>query len=240
MWAALPLLFQPGREWNYSVATDVLGRVAEVASGQSLDSFFQDRIFSPLEMTDTSFSITDENASRLAALYGRGNDGNLLRLETMGRVSRNHPPRYLSGGGGLISTAGDYNRFLQMLLDRPGSPGGELDGAMLLSPKTVAYMTRNHLPGNQDMATFGRALYAETPFHGTGFGLGFGVVIDALGTEGVSSEGEFSWGGAASTAFWVDPSEALTVSFFTQLMPSSAYPGLRTQLRQMVYQALAR
>jgi CubicO group peptidase (beta-lactamase class C family) len=237
-WAGLPLLFQPGSEWNYSVSTDVLGRVVEVASGQSLDEFFATRIFGPLGMTETGFCVSEDALPRLAALYGVGPRGNVGRMEQMGRVAVGRPPALLGGGGGLISTAADYSRFTAMLLDRPGSPGGELDGARLLGPRTVAYMTRNHLPGNADLAAFGRPLYAETPFRGTGFGLGFGVVVDPVASLGICSVGEYSWGGAASTAFWVDPAEELTVSFFTQLLPSSTYRGLRPQLRQLVYQSI--
>jgi CubicO group peptidase (beta-lactamase class C family) len=143
----------------------------------------------------------------------------------------------LSGGAGLVSTAADYHRFTQMLLHRPDSPAGELDGSRLLSPRTVGYMTRNHLPGGLDLDTFGRPLYAEFPFCGIGFGLGFAVNIDPVPGKVVGSAGEFSWGGAASTAFWIDPREELTVSFFTQLLPSSAH-RIRPQLRQLVYQAL--
>jgi CubicO group peptidase (beta-lactamase class C family) len=235
-WAALPLLFQPGTEWNYSVATDVLGRVVEVASGQSLDEFFGQRILGPLGMTDTSFGARPDDLPRLAALYGRSLDGKAGRMDGLGAAARKQPVM-LSGGGGLVSTAGDYHRFMQMLLPRADSPAGELDGVRLLSPRTVAYMTRNHLPGNLDLATFGRPLNAESPQAGTGFGLGFAVVIDPPSLKVVCSEGELSWGGAASTAFWLDPAEELTVSFFTQLIPSSSHP-LRSQLRQLVYQAL--
>jgi CubicO group peptidase (beta-lactamase class C family) len=235
-WAAIPLLFQPGAEWNYSVASDVLGRVVEVASGQSLDEFFARRILEPLGMTDTSFGAKPDDLPRLAALYSRGLDGKAARMDGLGAAARKKPVM-LSGGGGLVSTAADYHRFMQMLLARADSPAGELDGVRLLSPRTVAYMTRNHLPGNQDLAHFGRPLNAESPQVGTGFGLGFAVVIDPVPLKVVSSEGELSWGGAASTAFWLDPAEELTVSFFTQLIPSSAHP-LRSQLRQLVYQAL--
>jgi CubicO group peptidase (beta-lactamase class C family) len=237
IWASMPLLFQPGAEWNYSVATDVLGRVVEVASGQSLDEFFEQRILGPLGMTDTSFGARPDDLPRLAALYGRGAvDGKATRMDGLGAAARKKPVM-LSGGGGLVSTAADYHRFMQMLLPREDSPAGELDGVRLLSPRTVAYMARNHLPGNQDLATFGRPLNAESPQVGTGFGLGFAVVIDPARLKVVCSEGELSWGGAASTAFWLDPAEELTVSFFTQLIPSSSHP-LRPQLRQLVYQAL--
>jgi CubicO group peptidase (beta-lactamase class C family) len=239
-WADQPLLSQPGTEWNYSVATDVLGRVVEVASGQALDEFLRGRILGPLGMTDTSFWVAEADADRLAALYTPmpAPGGPAARLDAMGKVARARP-RMLSGGGGLISTAADYHRFTQMLLERPGSPGGELDGVRLLGPRTVAYMTRNHLPGGADLESFGRPLYAEAPFRGVGFGLGFAVVIDAAAQKTLGSVGEYSWGGAASTAFWVDPAEELTACFFTQLLPSSAH-RIRPQLRQLVYQALAR
>ena len=236
LWASLPLLFQPGTEWNYSVATDVLGRVVEVASGLRLDEFFTQRILEPLGMADTGFYAKPDDLHRLATLYGRDLEGKAARMDGLGRAARSEP-LMLSGGGGLVSTAADYNRFLQMLLHRADSPAGELDGVRLLSPRTVAYMGRNHLPGNQDLAQFGRPLNAESPQVGTGFGLGFAVVGDPAALKVVSSEGELSWGGAASTAFWIDPAEELTVSFFTQLIPSSAYP-IRGQLRQLVYQAL--
>jgi CubicO group peptidase (beta-lactamase class C family) len=234
-WAALPLLFQPGAEWNYSVSTDVLGRVVEVASGQSLDAYFTDHILGPLGMTDTSFWVDDERASRLAALYGLGPGGAVV---TVGAPWDHHrvKPEMLSGGGGLVSTAADYHRFLQMLLDHPGAPAGELDGVRLLSPRTVRYMGRNHLPGNLDVATFGRPLDAEAPMYGSGFGLGFAVVTDPAALKVDCSPGELSWGGAASTIFWLDQAEGLTVSFFTQFIPSNAYP-LRSQLRQLVYQS---
>jgi CubicO group peptidase (beta-lactamase class C family) len=235
-WAAFPLLFQPGTEWNYSVATDVLGRVVEVASGQRLDDFFAARILGPLGMTDTAFYADDEGAGRLAALYMPAAGGKTARLDSLGRVAR-QPPRLNSGGGGLLSTAADYHRFLHMLLGTSESPPGELDGTRLLSPRTVGYMARNHLPGGLDLETFGRPLYAESPFAGVGFGLGFGVMIDPVRSRVVCSEGELTWGGAASTAFWVDQREELAVAFYTQLLPSSTY-RIRPQLRQLVYQAL--
>ncbi|HZC40641.1 MAG TPA: serine hydrolase domain-containing protein [Streptosporangiaceae bacterium] len=235
-YAGFPLLFQPGAEWNYSVATDVLGRVVEVVSGLSLDDFFRTRILGPLGMTSTTFHVGDGDAGRLAALYTPGRDGTAARLDSLGAAARTQPSLF-SGGGGLVSTAADYHRFLQLLLSSPDSPAGELGGVRLLSPRTVAYMARNHLPGGLDLETFGRPLYAESPFRGVGFGLGFAVVIDPVPGKVICSEGELSWGGAASTAFWIDQAEELTVSFFTQLLPSRAHP-IRPQLRQLVYQAL--
>jgi CubicO group peptidase (beta-lactamase class C family) len=173
---------------------------------------------------------------RLAALYGAGRDGKASKLDAMGKAAL-RKPTMLSGGGGLISTAGDYQRFLTMLLGFEGSPAGSLDGAPLLSPRTVRFMGRNHLPGGADLKAFGRPLFAEAPFNGTGFGLGFAVTLDPVPGKVDCSAGEMSWGGAASTLFWIDPAEEITVSFFTQFMPSSTYP-FRSQLRQLVYQAV--
>ena len=235
-WAEIPLLFQPGTEWNYSVATDVLGRVIEVASGQPLDEFFASRILGPLGMDSTGFHAAGDDVSRLAALYGKRADGQAARLDKLGAAAA-RKPTMLSGGGGLVSSAADYNRFVAMLLDFEGSPAGSGGGTRLVSPRTVRYMGRNHLPGGADLKTFGRPLFAETRFAGVGFGLGFAVVLDPAAGKYDCSPGELSWGGAASTAFWIDQSEELSVTFFTQLMPSSAHP-LRSQLRQLVYQAL--
>jgi CubicO group peptidase (beta-lactamase class C family) len=231
LWASLPLVFQPGAEWNYSVSTDVLGRVVEVASGQSLDQFFAERIFGPLGMIDTRFSVEGDDAQRLAALYIRGPDGRATRFDTLGKAAL-HPPVLLSGGGGLISCGADYLRFARMLAGE-----GQLDGARLLGNRTARRMARNHLPGGADLDSFGRPLYAEVSFAGVGFGLGLAVVQDPVAFGTLSSVGEYSWGGAASTMFWVDPAEDLIVVFLTQLLPSSTYP-LRSTLRQLVYQAL--
>jgi len=238
VWAGFPLLFQPGTEWNYSVATDVLGRVVEVASGQRFDEFLDDRILRPLGMTDTAFWAGPQPGatSRLAALYRPGEDGKAIRMDTLGQAALRQP-RMLSGGGGLVSTAADYDRFTRMLLHTEASPAGELDGIRLLGPRTVGYMARNHLPGGLDLETFGRPLHAESPFRGVGFGLGLAVVLDPVPGKVIGSAGELSWGGAASTTFWIDRAEELTVSFFTQLLPSSTHP-IRPQLRQLVYQAL--
>src|SRR3954447_23064514 len=231
-WARLPLLFQPGTEWNYGVSTDVLGRVVEVRSGQSLDEFFAQRIFEPLAMTATGFSVAPEDHERAAALYSPDAKTRQARRNDVLGGDALRPPDCLSGGGGLVSTAGDYLRFMRLLLGE-----GELDGVRLLSNRTVRYMARNHLPGGADLDAFGRPLFAEVSFEGVGFGLGFSVVQDPVAYRVASSPGELSWGGAASTAFWIDPSERLGVLFLTQLLPSSTWP-LRSQLRQLVYQAL--
>ena len=232
VWAELPLLFQPGTAWGYSVATDVLGRVVEVVSGLSLDEFFTERILQPLKMTDTRWWVGAEDVDRLAALYTPDPASGLARpLDAMGRVVLT-PPDALLGGGGLVSTAADYHRFTQMLLRR-----GELDGVRLLGSRTVPWMTRNHLPEDGDLGRLSTGGFAETTFEGVGFGLGFAVLMDPRPSKVLSSPGEFFWGGAASTAFWVDPAEEITAMLFAQLLPSSAYP-LRPQLRQLVYSAL--
>lgn len=228
VWASIPLVHEPGAEWNYSVATDVLGRVVEVVSGKPLDAFLAEEILGPLGMPDTSFWTADTD--RIATLYVPAPGGGLVR-SPLGEDAT-HPPTFLSGGGGLVSTAADFHRFAQML-----ARGGELDGVRLLGPRTVAYMTRNHLPGGADLATFGRPIFAESNFAGVGFGLGVSVVIDAVPGKILTNAGEFAWGGLASTAFYVDPVEEVTAMLFTQLMPSSTY-ALRPQLRALVNQAV--
>ncbi|HEX3822985.1 MAG TPA: serine hydrolase domain-containing protein [Mycobacteriales bacterium] len=231
-WASLPLAFQPGTEWLYSVATDVLGRLVELWSGQSLDEYFREHIFGPLNMVDTGFSVPAEDHGRLAALYAMAPGlTEKVRFDALGEPFKS-PPRWSSGGGGLVSTSCDYSRFASMLLG-----GGALDGVRLLSPRTVRYMSRNHLPGGVDLATYGWPLFAETNYDGVGFGLGLAVTDDPVATKVLSSVGESYWGGMASTAFWVDPAEDLAVVFMTQLLPSSTYP-IRPQLRQLVYQSL--
>lgn len=230
-WAALPLAFQPGSEWNYGVSTDVLGRVVEVISGQSLAEFFDERIFRPLGMTETAFHVPADRVERAARLYGPHPATGQAVPSPLDSLAT-EPPAMLSGGGGLWGTAADYLRFAQMLLN-----GGELDGARLLGSRTVDYMARNHLPGGADLERFGRPLFAETSFDGVGFGLGFSVQLDPASYRVLSSPGEYAWGGAASTAFWCDPHEDIAVVFLTQLLPSSTHP-IRPQLKQLVYQAL--
>jgi CubicO group peptidase (beta-lactamase class C family) len=231
LWAAQPLLFEPGSEWNYGVSTDVLGRLVEVVSGQSLAVFLRERVFEPLGMVDTGFEAID-NVDRWAAPYlvnPAGPSSPPVRIPGDAQVT---PPDMLSGGGGLVGTAADYLRFSEML-----RRGGDLDGTRLMSPRTVSYMTSNHLPGGVDLEEFGRPLFAETTFDGVGFGLGVSVVTDPLAGKVLTSEGEYGWGGAFSTSWWVAPREDLSVMFFTQLLPSSTHP-IRSQLKQLVYQAL--
>lgn len=232
LWAEQPLLFEPGAEWNYSVATDVLGRLVEVISGQTLEQFFRARILDPLGMADTGFWVPEDRAGRLAAAYMANPAGASAPAVAIDGSSTLRPPASLSGGGGLSGTAGDYLRFAEML-----RRGGELDGTRLLSPRTVAYMISNHLPGGADLEQFGRPLFAETTFDGVGFGLGVSVVTDPAKHKVLTSAGEYGWGGAFSTFFFVAPREELTVLLFTQLLPSSTHP-IRSQLKQLVYQAI--
>lgn len=229
-WCTSPLLFQPGTRWNYSVATDVLGRLVEIWSGRPLDVFVRERILSPLGMTDTDWHCPDEKVERLAMLYVPSANGAVAVPDLARAATR--PPRLLSGGGGLVSTAADYQRFMSMILH-----GGELDGVRLLSSRTVSLMTENHLPEDVDLARFATDSFAEADFAGVGFGLGFSVVVDRRANRSLVTEGSVGWGGAASTAFWIDPLEELTVGFYTQLLPSGTYP-LRRELQRLVYQAL--
>jgi CubicO group peptidase (beta-lactamase class C family) len=231
-WAAMPLLFNPGTKWGYSVATDVLGRLIEVISGQSLAEFCAERIFTPLGMADARWWVDDVDAARLAGLYlADPQTGRAVRMPSMDHFART-PPNTYSGGAGLICTADDYHRFTSMLLGR-----GELDGVRLLGDRTVGFMTRNHLPGGVDLATASTGGFSESIFDGVGFGLGFAVILDPTPGRTPITEGSYYWGGLASTAFWIDPAEELTVMFFTQMLPSSQYP-IRSQLRQLVYSAL--
>jgi CubicO group peptidase (beta-lactamase class C family) len=232
LWASMPLLFEPGTGWNYSVATDVLGRVCEVLTGKPLDEIFTERVLGPLGMSDTRWWVDEGDAARLAALYApMPGTGQAFRYDVIGAGALK-PPSWLGGGGGLVSTAHDYDRFTRMLLS-----GGAIDGTRILSPRTLRFMTKNHLPGGAMLTSLARGQFAETNYEGMGFGLGFGVLVDPVAYKIPASAGEFTWGGAASTAFWVDPLEQITAAFYTQLLPSSTYP-IRTELRQLVYTSL--
>ena len=229
--AEMPLSFAPGSRWSYGVSTDVVGRVVEILSGMPLDRFFRERILGPLGMHDTAFDIAGDKLARLASLYTPGEDNPMTRIESAEDTAyRAGEVSTFSGGGGLLSTIGDYWRFTEML-----RRGGELDGVRLLGPRTVSFMARNHLPG--DLASMGQPVFNEVSFDGIGFGLGFWVMLDAAKARTMGSPGDHGWGGMASTAFWLDPVEDMTVIFLTQLMPSSTYP-LRQQLRSLVHQAL--
>ena len=232
--AKAPLVFSPGDRWNYSNSTDVLGRVVEVASGMSLDQFFQTRIFGPLGMKDTGFHVPAESLDRLMACYRRDPVSGVISLADPGGAASAYakPPNVFSGGGGLASTIGDYFRFCLMLAN-----GGELDGVRLLSPKTLEFMTMNHLPDNKTLKDMGDKTFSESRMDGSGFGLGWAVTTDVVATTQPGSIGTFSWGGMASTFFWIDPVEDLIAIQMTQLMPSGAYP-IRPQFQQLVYAAI--
>ena len=227
--AALPLVAQPGAAWNYSVATDVLGHLVAVQSGMGFDAFLRERVLEPLGMAETGFTVRDDQRARFAANYSRGEDGRAALLDDPA-TSRYLRPRLPSGGGGLVSTVGDYGRFCQFLLNR-----GTLGGVRLLGRKTVELMMSNHL--GTDMAGMGQARFSESTYAGIGFGLGFSVMLDPARAQIVGTPGECAWGGAASTAFWVDPAEDLAVVMLTQLTPSSTYP-IRRELRVLTYAAV--
>jgi CubicO group peptidase (beta-lactamase class C family) len=228
--ARVPLIAQPGTEWNYSIATDVLGHLIAVISGQPLDAFLRERVLRPLGMADTEFHVPAGKVGRFAASYQKGADGRPEPIDDPETSPFLAPPAAPSGGGGLVGTARDYMRFCRMLL-----AGGVLGGERLLGRKTVELMTMNHLGG--DMAAMGQPRFAESNYHGIGFGLGFSVVLDPARAQIIGSAGECAWGGMASTAFWVDPKEDLAVVMMTQLVPSSTYP-IRRELRVLTYQAV--
>ena len=227
----LPLLFEPGSSWNYSLSTDVCGRIVEVLSERTLDDYFDEHILGPLGMVDTGFACPADRLDRLVSCYIRGEGGALVRVAANG-PEHAVKPAFLSGGGGLVSTTNDYARLCAMLL-----AGGELDGERIIGRKTLEFMASNHLPGGRTLNEMGQSLFSETTMEGMGFGLGFSVVVDPATLGTLASTGEFAWGGLASTAFWIDPVENVSVVFMTQFMPSSYYP-VRRELRATVYQAL--
>ena len=227
----LPLEFSPGDAWNYSVSTDVLGYLIEIISGVPFQDFLRTRLLDPLGMSDTDFHVPAHKASRFAACYTRGASGELALQDDPTTSSYLAPPTFYAGGGGLVSTASDYLKFCRMLLK-----GGQAGGERYLSRKTIALMTANHLPGGADLTTLSRSMFSEATNAGIGFGLGFAVNLDPAKVLLPGSAGEYYWGGAASTAFWIDPAEDLIVIFMTQLLPSSTYP-IRRQLRTLVYSA---
>jgi CubicO group peptidase (beta-lactamase class C family) len=239
----IPLEFSPGEAWNYSVSTDVVGYLIEKISGQPFEQFLKQRIFDPLGMIDTDFFVPPEKAHRFAACYSADPAGMMSIHNTVkkgGLTLQDDPatspfltrPSFISGGGGLCSTATDYLTFCRALLN-----GGELGGVRLIGPKTLRLMTSNHLPGGRDLPALSRSMFAEATYNGIGFGLGFAVNMDPAQTLLPGSAGEYNWGGAATTSFWIDPAEELIAIFMTQVLPSSAYP-LRRELRTMVYAAI--
>ena len=232
-YASYPLEFHPGTRWLYSVSTDVCARLVEIISGQRFDDYLRQTIFEPLGMNDTGFVVPDDKVHRFAACYRRDASKNLVLVDDPQRSGYRKEPTFLSGGGGLVSTTTDYLRFCQMLLG-----GGELDRVRILGRKTVELMTSNHLPGDGDLQSFAMpGGYGEVGFAGMGFGLTVAVAKAPALTQVIGSAGEYMWGGAASTIFWVDPAEDLTVVFMTQLLPSGTF-NFRGQLKTLVYPAI--
>jgi CubicO group peptidase (beta-lactamase class C family) len=230
--ATLPLEFSPGEAWNYSVSTDILGYLIGKIEGKPFEQVLKERLTGPLGMDETDFQVKESERGRFAACSAINAKGERVLSDDPEKSPYLQPPVLVSGGGGLVSTAGDYLKFCQMMLN-----GGEANGARFLSPKTIALMTCNHLPGGLDLPALSKSLFSEVAYDGVGFGLGFSVTMDPAKTLLPGTAGEYAWGGAASTAFWIDPKEELIVIFMTQLIPSSFYP-IRRELRTLAYAAI--
>jgi CubicO group peptidase (beta-lactamase class C family) len=227
----VPLRYQPGTAYMYSLATDACGALVELMSGQSLPEYLREHILGPLGMHDTAFQVAPDKAHRFAANYARMPDKTTTLLDDPATSAYLRPPAFVSGGGGLTGTLADYTRFCEMLRRR-----GELDGHRIIGPRTLSLMRMNHLPGGKDLAALDVEVLTQYGNVGVGFGLGFASTIDQVAT-GALTRGDFYWGGAASTAFWVDDVEDLWVVFMTQLMPSGTF-DFRGQLRSLVYSAI--
>jgi CubicO group peptidase (beta-lactamase class C family) len=231
----IPLDFSPGTRWNYSIAIDVMGYLVEKLSGMSFGEFLRTRLFEPLGMNDTAFWVPPEKTDRFTSCYQPKPDGGGLKLQDdAGKSTYAQPPRLESGGGGLVSTTHDYMRLCRMMLG-----GGTLDGVQILSPKTVALFSLNLLQdGKQmvDLATPGA--FSESGYDGMGFSIGCSVTVDVAATRLPGTVGSYNWGGAAATAFWIDPKEDLAVVFMTQVMGSDARLTLRRDMRTLVYSAM--
>jgi CubicO group peptidase (beta-lactamase class C family) len=230
--ATLPLEFSPGEAWNYSVSTDILGYLIGKIEGKPFEQVLKERLTGPLGMDETDFQVKESERGRFAACCAINAKGERVLSDDPEKSPYLQPPVLVSGGGGLVSTAGDYLKFCQMMLN-----GGEANGVRFLSPKTIALMTCNHLPGGLDLPALSKSLFSEVAYDGVGFGLGFSVTMDPAKTLLPGTAGEYAWGGAASTAFWIDPKEELIVIFMTQLIPSSFYP-IRRELRTLAYAAI--
>jgi len=232
--ANIPLDFSPGDNWNYSVSIDVMGYLIQKLSGMTFGEFLRTRLFDPLGMKDTAFSVPASKMDRFASCYMPKQGGGLKIQDDAGKSTYAEPPKLESGGGGLVSTMHDYMRFCRMMLN-----GGSLDGVQILSPKTVKMFGLNLLPDNRLLTDMSAAeTFTEAGYNGVGFSIGCGVTMDLSQTRLPGTKGEFFWGGAASTAFWIDPKEDLTVVFMTQVMGSDARLTLRRDLRTLVYSAM--
>jgi CubicO group peptidase (beta-lactamase class C family) len=232
--ATMPLEFSPGAAWNYSVSIDVMGYLVQKLSGMAFGEFLRTRLFEPLGMNDSAFWCPPEKLDRFSSCYYPGDDGRLKLQDDGQKSTYATPPSLESGGGGLVSTAHDYMRFCRMMLN-----GGALGGVQILSPKTVALFSLNHLEGGRELAEMAPpGAFSESGYDGIGFSIGCGVNIDVARTRLPGTVGEYFWGGAAATAFWIDPKEELTVVFMTQVIGSDARLTLRRDLRTLVYSAM--
>src|SRR5665213_2539859 len=229
--AQVPLLYQPGERWMYSLSTDVCGALVEKISGQRFDRYLKDAIFDPLGMKDTAFFVAREKLGRFCANDRRAVDKSLHLLDAPQTSEYLTEPSFFSGGGGLTSTTEDYLRFCEML-----RRGGEFEGARILGPRTIALMHRNHLKGGKDLTQMAIGGFSETANEGVGFGLGFASTMDEVAIGGLGA-GDYYWGGAASTIFSVDPVEDLTFVFMTQFMPSVTF-NFRGQLKSIIYSSI--
>ncbi|MFQ5380108.1 MAG: serine hydrolase domain-containing protein [Dehalococcoidia bacterium] len=229
--AQVPLRYEPGQAWMYSLSTDVCGYLVEALSGRRFDEYLREEIFEPLGMGDTAFQISPDRLDRFAANYGRTPEKTLSLVDDPLDSTYSKEKTFFSGGGGLISTTADYARFCEML-----RRGGELDSARILGPRTIDLMHQNHLPGGQDLTQLAIGTFSETANAGVGFGLGFAKTLGRVEAGSIAA-GDYYWGGAASTIFWVDPVEDLFVICMTQLMPSNTF-NFRGQLKSLVYSAI--
>jgi CubicO group peptidase (beta-lactamase class C family) len=227
----VPLRYQPGTAWMYSLATDVCGALVEIISGKPFAEYLQEVIFEPLGMKDTSFFVAPEKQDRFAANYQRNAAKQLELCDDPATSDFTREPGFKSGGGGLTGTSADYLRFCEML-----RRGGELDGHRVLGPRTIALMHMNHLPGGKQLTDLALGGFSETAYDGVGFGLGFASTMGEVEAGGLGA-GDYYWGGAASTIFWIDPKEDLSVVFMTQLMPSGTF-NFRGQLKSIVYSSI--
>ena len=227
----VPLRFDPGTRWLYSLATDVCGCLVEVISGQKFEDFLQQRIFEPLGMTDTAFWVPESKINRFAANYQRAADKSLQLIDDPLTSSYLTAPSFPSGGGGLVSTTTDYAKFCDMLRLRGSANGEEIIGS-----RTLALMIKNHILNSADLRQTAIGSFSETAYEGVGFGLGFATTLDEI-SSGTIGAGDYYWGGAASTIFWVDPVEDLYAVFMTQLMPSATF-NFRGQLKNIIYGAI--
>jgi|TARA_Y100000310_G_scaffold183688_1_gene183814 CubicO group peptidase (beta-lactamase class C family) len=229
--ARVPLRYEPGQRWMYSYSTDICGYLVEAISGQPFDQYLQEKLFDPLDMQDTAFSVAADKVDRFTANYEREPDKSLKLIDDPQDSHYLKTPTFLSGGGGLTGTTKDYLNFCEML-----RRGGEWGGTRILGPRTIELMTKNHLIDGKDLTELAIGGFSETANEGVGFGLGFAMTLGEVATGGLGS-GDYYWGGAASTIFWVDPNEDLVVIFMTQLMPSNTF-NFRGQLKNIIYSAI--